>query len=68
MRARFDGRNTDVRADIFERGMCLPSDNKMTEERIIEVIQFCFSCKWLSSSVQEHRRRVPADNQETVDD
>lgn len=36
---------TDVGADIFHRGVCLPSDNKMTEEqqdRIIEVIKACF--------------------------
>lgn len=35
----------DVGADIFQRGICLPSDNKMTEEqqeRIIEVIKDCF--------------------------
>ena len=35
----------DVGADIFERGLCLPSDNKMEEwqqEQIIEVIQECF--------------------------
>ena len=35
----------DVGADIFERGLCLPSDNKMTEEQqdaIIEVIKRCF--------------------------
>lgn len=35
----------DVGADIFERGLCLPSDNKMTKEeqdRIIEVIRNCF--------------------------
>lgn len=35
----------DVGADIFERGLCLPSDNKMTaeqQERIIEVIKRCF--------------------------
>lgn len=35
----------DVSADIFERGLCLPSDNKMTEEeqdRIIEIIKSCF--------------------------
>lgn len=35
----------DVGADIFERGLCLPSDNKMTEEqqlKIIEVIKACF--------------------------
>lgn len=35
----------NVGADIFERGLCLPSDNKMTveqQDRIIEVIQRCF--------------------------
>ena len=35
----------DVGADIFQRGLCLPSDNKMTAEqqdRIIEVIRACF--------------------------
>ena len=35
----------DVGADIFERGVCLPSDNKMTEEQIdgiIDVIRACF--------------------------
>lgn len=37
--------SVDVGADIFERGLCLPSDNKMTPEqqdRIIEVICDCF--------------------------
>ena len=35
----------DVGADIFQRGVCLPSDNKMTAEEqeiIIEVIHRCF--------------------------
>ena len=35
----------DVGADIFQRGLCLPSDNKMTPEEqdiIIEVIRRCF--------------------------
>lgn len=35
----------DVGADIFERGLCLPSDNKMTAQeqaKIIEVIRSCF--------------------------
>ena len=35
----------DVGADIFRRGLCLPSDNKMTaeqQERIIETIRRCF--------------------------
>ena len=35
----------DVGADIFHRGVCLPSDNKMTtqeQDRIIEVIRACF--------------------------
>ena len=41
-----DGKNTDVGSDIFERGLCLPSDNKMTAEqqdRIIEIIRGCFA-------------------------
>lgn len=36
----------DAGIDIFERGLCLPSDNKMTAEqqdRIIEVIRACFA-------------------------
>lgn len=36
----------DVGADIFERGVCLPSDNKMTEEEqdaVIEIIRRCFN-------------------------
>ena len=36
---------TDVGADIFERGLCLPSDNKMTKEQqnvIIDTIRCCF--------------------------
>lgn len=40
-----DGRPLDVGMDIFQRGLCLPSDNKMTaeqQERIIEVIKACF--------------------------
>lgn len=40
-----DGRPLDVGMDIFQRGLCLPSDNKMTaeqQERIIEVIRSCF--------------------------
>lgn len=40
-----DGRLPDVGADIFERGLCLPSDNKMTpeqQERVIEVVKGCF--------------------------
>lgn len=35
----------DIGADIFDRGLCLPSDNKMSEaeqDRIIEVIRRCF--------------------------
>ena len=36
----------DVGADIFQRGLCLPSDNKMTVEEqnaIIEIIRNCFA-------------------------
>ncbi|HAL63652.1 MAG TPA: aminotransferase DegT [Clostridiales bacterium] len=35
----------DVGMDIFERGLCLPSDNKMTKEeqdKIIEAVRDCF--------------------------
>ena len=35
----------DVGSDIFRRGLCLPSDNKMTAEeqdKIIEIIRSCF--------------------------
>lgn len=40
-----DGRPLDVGMDLFHRGLCLPSDNKMTEEeqdRIIDIIRACF--------------------------
>lgn len=39
------GEGVDVGMDIFERGLCLPSDNKMTAEEqdiIIEIIRSCF--------------------------
>ena len=40
-----EGKTVDVGGDIFARGLCLPSDNKMTAEnqdRIIEIIHRCF--------------------------
>ena len=43
--AYIEGGCEDVGMDIFERGLCLPSDNKMTPEqqdRIIQVIRACF--------------------------
>ena len=43
--AYIDGGSEDVGMDIFERGLCLPSDNKMTAEeqdQIIEIIKKCF--------------------------
>lgn len=39
------GKALDVGADIFERGLCLPSDNKMTMDqvdRVCEIIRQCF--------------------------
>ena len=39
------GSVADVGMDIFQRGLCLPSDNKMSEaeqDRIIAVIRACF--------------------------
>lgn len=43
--AYIEGSTLDIGQDIFNRGLCLPSDNKMTEEqqdRIIEIIRRCF--------------------------
>ena len=40
-----DGRPLDVGMDIFQRGLCLPSDNKMTaaeQDVVIEIIRKCF--------------------------
>lgn len=40
-----DGKPIDVGMDIFNRGLCLPSDNKMTIEEqnvIIEIVKRCF--------------------------
>lgn len=40
-----DGKPLDVGMDIFNRGLCLPSDNKMTveqQDKIIEMIHACF--------------------------
>ena len=39
------GEGVDVGMDIFERGLCLPSDNKMTveeQEQVIEIVRSCF--------------------------
>ena len=39
------GGYADVGMDIFNRGLCLPSDNKMTVEEqdiVIEIIKGCF--------------------------
>lgn len=41
-----DGMPLDVGMDIFHRGLCLPSDNKMTaqqQDRIIEIVRACFA-------------------------
>lgn len=43
--AYIEGEALDIGADIFERGLCLPSDNKMTKEeqdQIIEIVKGCF--------------------------
>ncbi len=39
------GKCEDVGADVFRRGLCLPSDNKMTveeQEIVIEIVRRCF--------------------------
>ncbi|TJW11348.1 DegT/DnrJ/EryC1/StrS family aminotransferase [Parvibacter caecicola] len=41
-----DGKPLDVGSDIFQRGLCLPSDNKMTPQQqdvIIEAVKRCFA-------------------------
>ena len=43
--AYIEGKSTDVGADIFARGLCLPSDIKMTAEeqgKVIEIVKDCF--------------------------
>lgn len=43
--AYIEGIGRDIGADIFKRGLCLPTDNKMTVEqqgKVIEIIHRCF--------------------------
>ncbi len=43
--AYFAGTTVDVGADLYARGLCLPSDNKMTPEQqdtVIEIVKSCF--------------------------
>ena len=43
--AYIEGKGADVGADLFRRGLCLPSDNKMTEHQqdiVIDIIRRCF--------------------------
>ena len=43
--AYLEVKGRDVGADLFQRGMCLPSDNKMTpaeQDKVIEIIHRCF--------------------------
>ena len=55
----------DVGMDIFARGLCLPSDNKMTAEqqdRIIEVIRACFEKSlnriWRNNMYEKYLKRI----------
>ncbi len=44
--AYIEGACVDVGMDIFQRGLCLPSDNKMTagqQDRVIEIVKQCFA-------------------------
>lgn len=43
--AYIEGKSLDIGMDIFNRGLCLPSDNKMTieeQDKIIEIVRSCF--------------------------
>ena len=42
--AYMNGRIEDVGMDIFDRGLCLPSDLNMTEEEQLQVIEIVKSC------------------------
>ena len=42
--AYIEGGCVDVGADIFNRGLCLPSDNKMTAEEQDVVIKAIIEC------------------------
>ncbi len=40
-----DGKPVDVGGDLFSRGLCLPSDIKMSggeQEKVIDMIRRCF--------------------------
>ena len=39
-----DGKPLDVGMDLFQRGLCLPSDNKMTAEEQDKVIDIIYRC------------------------
>ena len=44
--AYISGKGQDVGEDLYRRGLCLPSDNKMTAEQqevVIEVVRRCFA-------------------------
>ena len=44
--AYISGKGLDVGEDLYRRGLCLPSDNKMTAQQqdvVIEVVRRCFS-------------------------
>ena len=36
--------DNDIGADIFERGLCLPSDNKMTQDQQLEIVEYIKDC------------------------
>ena len=43
--AYIEGKKESVGYDLFSRGLCLPSDNKMTpeqQEKVIEIVRACF--------------------------
>ena len=39
-----DGNPLDIGIDIFQRGVCLPSDNKMTMEQVDNICRIIRSC------------------------
>ena len=54
-----DGKPLDVGMDIFHRGLCLPSDNKMTKEQqdiVIEIVKSCFEKRKGHMNANKRRR------------
>ena len=57
-----EGKESDFGSDLFARGLCLPSDNKMTEKQqnvVIDIIHRCFGVPdWKPETVRQEKRNI----------